>query len=91
MKLDFDLSTLNGTQNEGHTTLFASSNFYLEKDRMPMDDLESLVYSIWYIADVPMVRDWADEKTEGVLLSKCNKRQANARILVGLDASVAMR
>lgn len=49
---DFDLSTLNDAQNEGHTPMFASKNFYPQKPRTAMGDLESLVYSMWYISDV---------------------------------------
>lgn len=79
---DFDLSTLIDMQNEGHTPMFASKNFYIEKARSPMDDLESLTYTMWYIADVPMVRDWESKEFEGFLLSKCNKKQAIARMQV---------
>lgn len=42
-------------QTDGYSARFASRNFYLEKQRTPIDDLESLVFSMWYIADVPMV------------------------------------
>lgn len=53
---DFDLSTLNGERNWGCTAVFATARYYGNHTRHPMDDLESLVYSIWWISGVPMVK-----------------------------------
>ncbi|XP_031637196.1 tyrosine-protein kinase Lyn-like [Contarinia nasturtii] len=51
---DFNLATINGAQNKGKTLLFASANFFADKSRFAMDDLESLIYSLWYLAGVPL-------------------------------------
>lgn len=51
---DFDASTLNGNQNEYGTALYASKNYWLEKPRTAMDDLESLLYTMWSVAGVPV-------------------------------------
>lgn len=76
------MATTNKIQNGCFSPLFASANFYGKRDRHPMDDLESLVYSMWYIADVPMIRHLEEGEAEGALLNKCNKDQAEARVLV---------
>lgn len=34
---DFDVATLNGNQNDYGTALYASKNFWHEKDRRPME------------------------------------------------------
>ncbi|XP_031638147.1 casein kinase I-like [Contarinia nasturtii] len=51
---DFDQSSLNGEKSLGNTPLFASANYFANKTRHPRDDLESLVYTIWFLAGVPM-------------------------------------
>lgn len=48
--LDFDLSTLNETEGEGYTYNYASSNIFAKIDRCAMDDLETLVFSMWHVA-----------------------------------------
>lgn len=54
MESDFDLATLNGKQNDYATALYASKNFWQEKNRTAMDDLESLLYTMWSVAGVPV-------------------------------------
>lgn len=55
-QLDFGIATLHGAQNFLFTPRFASSGVHMRPiARYPIDDLESLVYTIWYIAGVPMV------------------------------------
>lgn len=76
---------MDGNQHRGHTPLFATKRFYAGEPRTPMDDLESLVYSIWYIGGIAMVRDWESLITEGRLLKSCTKKQAMVRILVSGD------
>lgn len=53
-KSDFDVATLNDVQNDYGTALYASKNFWHEKDRTAMDDLESLLYTMWSVAGVPV-------------------------------------
>lgn len=52
LDLDFDMASLNGESNSGCTELFASSRKWENQSRNAMDDLESLVYSIWYIEGI---------------------------------------
>lgn len=75
LRSDFDLATLNcNTWFEGHTPRFASMNFYETKPRYPMDDIESLIYSMWFIAGVPIGQPRnPDEKAIGELFSDCRK------------------
>lgn len=83
--LDFDLSTLNGEQNWGHTPTFASIGYYQIQDRHEMDDLESLIFSIWYIAGVPMCRSDDYGNPEGYVLYKClenGNEQAESKMRV---------
>lgn len=47
-----------------------------------MDDFESLVYSMWYISGIHMVRDWQSLITEGMILNSCTKKQAMVKVLV---------
>lgn len=56
LNIDFDLSTVNGEQNTASTRLFASASFFANQSRFAKDDLESLVYSLWFLAGVPMDR-----------------------------------
>lgn len=55
LKIDFNLATpLNYSGSTGCTPIFAPSNFYLNKTRTPVDDLESLVFSMWDLVNIPM-------------------------------------
>lgn len=77
---DFDLSTIGSSQTEAHTKMFASSGFYANEDDTPctrgaVDDIESLVYSMWYVAGIPVGRPYfADEKPEGMVLAQCKRK-----------------
>ncbi|XP_031636953.1 uncharacterized protein LOC116349589 [Contarinia nasturtii] len=74
---DFDYATLDFGQTIGHSPIFASKNFYNSKNRYPMDDLESLCYSMWYVTGVPMVRTLEnDAESEGCMLSRCTTNAA---------------
>lgn len=55
------------------TPMFASSAYYDRLVRYSVDDLQSLAFSIWYIAGVPMGRIDGDEP-EGRALSKSMKK-----------------
>lgn len=46
-----------------------------------MDDLESLVFSIWYVSNVPMARSNV-QPSEGLILSFLDQEAAKARMLV---------
>lgn len=49
-KLDFDIATFNGEQTEHGSGLFASSGYWKGTGKRGyMNNLESLVYTIWYI------------------------------------------
>lgn len=82
--LDFDYATLDFGQTIGHSPIFASQNFYKELSRYPMDDLESLVYSMWYVSGIHMVRILENEaESEGCMLSRCiGKDAAKERMMV---------
>lgn len=56
------------------------TGYYENRMRQPMDDLESLVFSIWYIAGVPL---GISNEAEGKVLSN-EKKSGNgkARVLV---------
>lgn len=72
MESDFDYATLNWDHTNGYTALFATRHFYVGKDRYPVDDIESLIYSMWYVTSVPMVRELeGDAESEGCMLSRC--------------------
>lgn len=49
-----------------------------------MDDIESLIYSMWYVTGVPMVRTLEnDAESEGYMLSRCaNKGAVLERMMV---------
>lgn len=75
LESDFDYATLDWRQTIGHSPIFATRNFYTESNRYPMDDIESLIYSMWYITGVPMVRTLEnDAESEGCMLSRCISR-----------------
>lgn len=88
MRTGFDLATTKGQKNEGHTLRFASAKFFSFNPfakRNPMDDIESLVYSMWHISGVPLGKwTWlfGTGIPEGFLLSRCNKVEAAARVMV---------
>lgn len=80
--LDFDQANLNDEQRGGHTPMFASSNWYGLQNRYPMDDLQSLVFSIWYVADIPMSRS-SNEQAEGsILLDNLLEGTAKSKMMV---------
>lgn len=64
------MATLNGKQNFGITEMFGSSGFFRRQDRYAIDDLESLVFSIWNVAGVPMD---PSGKPDGLILAECTK------------------
>lgn len=86
MLTDFDLAAVNGVQNDGHTPMFASRNLFAKQSRCPMSDLESLVYSISYLAGVPLSLDMNDEiLPEGYVLFqnlKKGRKFARSHIMV---------
>lgn len=84
MDLDFDLSALKGREDDDSfaTELFASSNYFQNEDRHPMDDIQSLVFSMWYVAGIPMSRS-PNEEPEGSILSDCIENgEAKSRMMV---------
>lgn len=84
MRLDFDAATLNGKQTTMSTTMYASSEFYADRKRYEIDDLESLVFSMWYVAGVPIGLPFINgEEPEGYVLCECKKMgKAEARMQV---------
>lgn len=79
MDLDFDMATTDGSQHRGNTEKFASSGFFLNNPRHSVDDLESLIFSMWDVAGVPLVED----KPYGRTLSQYPKKQdAEAEVKV---------
>lgn len=79
LNLDFDMATTDGSQHRGNTDKFASSGFFRNQDRYAMDDLESLIFSMWDIAGVPLVGN----KPYGRTLSEYTKKQdAEAKVKV---------
>lgn len=88
LKSDFDLASLERIcTHQDHTPRFASANFYEGKPRYPMDDLESLIYSMWYIAGVPAGRPYMpfNEKALGLLLSE-HKKNGRPELLVRVSS-----
>lgn len=82
-KSDFDSASFDDKQHRGFTARFASSNFFAKKPRHQIDDLESLVFSIWYIAGV---LGGPKPVPEGFVLSKCKKNgTAEAKMRVIID------
>lgn len=84
------MAAVNGVENNGHTLLFASRNFFANKSRSAMDDLESLVYSISFLAGVPLDpgknhQKFPDVLPEGYVLCenlKKGRKFARSRIMV---------
>lgn len=73
------MATTDGFQHKGHTEKFASSGFFRNQDRYAVDDLESLIFSMWDIAGVPLVED----KPYGRTLSEFTEKQdAEAKVKV---------
>lgn len=73
LKTDFNVATANGASGQGHSAWFASSKFYLNQTRHPMDDLESLVFSLWYVAGVQWDKPslLSLRRPEGLTLAEC--------------------
>lgn len=83
---DFDSAEVNGLRTVDHSKVFASSGFYEGRDRYAIDDLESLVFSMWYIAGIPLGtsnENAEKSETEGrVLLKALKADKAAERVLV---------
>lgn len=78
---DFDKAEVNGRRTIDHSKVFASTGFHEGRDRFAQDDLESLVYSMWYIAGIPLGE--SNEESEGrVLLKAIKAGNAVQRVLV---------
>lgn len=83
MRSDFDSGTLNGDQNKAHTPKFASMNFYSDRQRSAMDDFQSLVLSIWHVANIEIGESF---KPEGFVLCEREKiGVAESRVRVCLE------
>lgn len=86
MSSDFDAAALNGETRFQGTRMFASSTTFDQRVeavgiRQPMDDLESLIYTIWYVDGVPMGRAFGRDFPEGYALLKSKKAgQAESRM-----------
>lgn len=88
-ELDFELAT--GPGDAPHKIAYppvASSNWHKTMDtgvlvpRTPKDDFESLLFSIWTVADMKMD---PSGKPESLILSEFNNRaDAKSRFVVGL-------
>ncbi|XP_031619303.1 casein kinase I-like [Contarinia nasturtii] len=78
---DFHLSTLNGYQKRPCSPMFGSASYYAGFDRDPMDDFESLLYSIWYIGNVPMGRVYGRDIPEGRILLGLDEQEAISRMV----------
>lgn len=87
MKLDFDGASLNGGQSDISTPMYASSEFYAKRNRNAIDDMESLVFSMWYVAGVPVGQEFVNgEQPEGYVLCECKKTgKAEARMQVSTN------
>lgn len=85
-KLDFRLAATNGILDPGgFTKQFASSNVFAKQDRCAMDDMESLLFTIWYVAGVPQDRKFyiGPRQPEGlVLYNGYRNGKANDKMLV---------
>lgn len=87
-KKDFNTATFFGHKAAGYTPKFVSSNHYLNENHgimYPKDDLESLIFSLWYIAGVPMDRPSFSIYCEplGKTLAECKKNgNVEEKILV---------
>lgn len=65
------MATVNGNLSKEHSEIFASTGYYENRIRNAMDDLESLVFSIWYIAGVPLgISNEQIQEAEGKVLSR---------------------
>lgn len=60
----------------GYNTMFCSSSIPANRFRYAIDDLESLVYSIWYVAGVPMDKSLINNsfEPEGFIMYQSEKR-----------------
>lgn len=45
---------MNAAQNDFGTEFFASANYFANRNRTAMDDVESLLYTMWSVSGVPM-------------------------------------
>lgn len=83
---DFDKAALNGKRTIDHSKVFASSGFYEGRDRYALDDMESLIFSMWYIAGIPLGEKNENVKqSEGrVLLKAFQAGKGTERVLVSL-------
>lgn len=73
--IDFDCAALNGEYAEGHTAKYASSTMFISPTpkRCPRDDLESLVYTMWFLAGCDSLRSDGYELLE-------SKRRGEAKM-----------
>lgn len=66
---DFNLATPIGIQGGGYTYDYTSSNRYEGADRCSMDDLESLIFTMWHVAGFDF------SETYGELLVEQKKKE----------------
>lgn len=77
---DFDIATLNGDQNEYGTEYFASRNYWDDRNRTAMDDLESLLYTMWSISSIP-IGGPSGKFPEGKMLAQCMREKSEKAYL----------
>lgn len=82
--LDFDASTMNGIEGLSWTPKYGSSNKFAHLDRCAMDDLESLIYSMWFVVGIEFSEPY------GSLLLK-QKRQHKAESWVKVSTEMQFR
>ncbi|XP_031639386.1 casein kinase I-like [Contarinia nasturtii] len=93
---DFNLASINGSQKDGGTVQYASANLFAGRNRYAMDDLESLVYSLYSLAGVPLepcndgmlLFDVFDFIPEGYMLAKSlerGKKYARAKLMKRIE------
>lgn len=78
------MATVNGNPSTDHSEMFASTGYYENRVRHAMDDLESLVFSMWYIAGIPLgISNEHTQEAEGKVLSTEKKAgKGKERVLV---------
>lgn len=82
--IDFDLAAIDGNNTKGGTKKFGSANFYRSHRRTPMDDLESLIYSLWHVSGISLGKKKyiGSSLAEGQIMKEKSPEEALARVQV---------
>lgn len=82
--IDYDLASTDGMNSNGGNKQFGSANFHASRTRGPKDDLESVIYTLFYLSKIELGKKKVIGKDleEGECMKQLNSTKKIERVQV---------